>query len=283
MSSVPLPQWDSFPIRRGIEWGKSVVIMAMLLATIGCRHMGPVTMPSFESLRARRDHQDLGAEADATKLSRAGKKNSEVELALAMAQSLESVGDHVGAAKQYRAILQRDASHVVALHRLAIMLDQKGKVAESRSLYRRALKVDPDNADILCDQGYSLYLQRDWPQAEASLRAALEWQPEMARAHGNLGLVLARTQRFEQSHHHFMQAGCSAAEAHYNIGFALASDGDFEGAQREYAFALGADPELEVAQKGLRIVKAVQEKQNPGQNAGQQQTQLASYQETVDP
>ena len=54
-----------------------------------------------------------------------------------------------------------------------------------------------------------------------SLRQAIVLQPDHARAHNNLGLVLAHTGRLDLSLVEFRQGGCTEADAQINLAYAL--------------------------------------------------------------
>lgn len=248
----------------------------VLVSMVGCQHLArnPIAEVATMLPRSLAGSTRLPG---ARKISKAEKVRAQADLRFAMAQSLDSAGDYDGAERYYQAVVDKDDSHVVALHRLAVLYDQKGDVIASQPLYKRALKERPNDPDILCDQGYSFYLQRNWEAAESSLRKALELQPDLARAHGNLGLVLARTKRNPEAHDHFLRGGCAPAEAHCNIAFALSVEGDIAAAQQEYALALQADPDFEPAVKGIRIARAVQAKVIENQ----QEVQLASHAEAI--
>src|SRR5215210_7793225 len=97
----------------------------------------------------------------------------------------------------YQDALRRDAHRADAYLRLAVLNDRQGKFSESAELYQQALSARPGDPDIYSDKGYSLYLQRRWAEAEMSLRQAIVLKPDHARAHNNLGLVLAHTGRLE--------------------------------------------------------------------------------------
>src|SRR5207253_9547824 len=112
-------------------------------------------------------------------------------------------------------------SRVDAVARLAVLCDQQGDFTESARLHRQALAAEPANADGYCDYGYSLYLQRHWPEAEAALRQAVAIAPDHRRALNNLGLVLARTGMQSEALAAFRKAGCTEADAHANLAFAL--------------------------------------------------------------
>ena len=58
-------------------------------------------------------------------------------------------------------------------------------------------------------------------RAGVNLHRALEIRPEFARAHINLGLLLARTYHESEALAEFSKAGCDEATARSNLAFAL--------------------------------------------------------------
>ncbi len=176
---------------------------------------------------------------------------------LAMAQSYERQGQTEQAIKLYRNILEDDKRCVEACHRLALLHDKKGDCQSSEKFYRQALKLQPDHAGILCDLGYSYYLQRRWKEAEEKLRRAVELDPALARAHNNLGLLLACTDRNSEAMVEFTQARCTESEARSNMAFALMLQERWDDARRQLELALAADPGSKVAQEGLRTLRSL--------------------------
>ena len=107
---------------------------------------------------------------------------------------------------------------------------------------------------MLCDYGYSQYLQCEWNSAEYHLRQAVTVQPNGKRAHNNLGLLLAQTGRREQAVEEFKKAGCTIPQAHMNVGFVLTLNDQTAEAQQEYGLALSADPSSSEARSRLHAL-----------------------------
>ena len=72
-------------------------------------------------------------------------------------------------------------------------------------------------------RGTDLLVARRYPDAIDELRAALRWNPDSAEAHNNLGIALASTGRIDEAMNEFRQA--------------LAIDPEFEDARRNLAMA----------------------------------------------
>ena len=103
--------------------------------------------------------------------------------------------------------LKNDPHRADANQRLAVVHDRLGRFQESAGYYAKALAAAPGDAEIFCDKGYSLYLQRRWAEADMCLRQAIALKPRLARAHNNLGLLLARDGKVDEALAEFRAAG----------------------------------------------------------------------------
>lgn len=171
---------------------------------------------------------------------------------LSLARSLEQQGETARAMEAYRETVQKNPRLHVAWWRMAVLHDRQGNIGESEEMYRKALKGDPKNPDIHCDYGYSLYLQRRWAESEEHLRRAVALKSSHRRAHNNLGLLLAQTDRRYESLSEFHKAGIPEDEAHANLAFVMTLNQQWDQAREEYELALAVNPGSAVAKDGLR-------------------------------
>ena len=77
------------------------------------------------------------------------------------------------------------------------------------------------------------------------LERAIEIDPASAKAHLNLGIVLARQDRLNEADEHLRESlrlDPDDAEAHYNLAFLLANRGDLRDAERHLAEAVRLAP-----------------------------------------
>jgi Tfp pilus assembly protein PilF len=163
----------------------------------------------------------------------------------------------------YREALTRDKTRADAYQRLAILHDRRGDFRRSAELYRQALEAAPGSAEIYCDKGYSLYLQRRWAEAETNLKQAIALRPDLARAHNNLGLVLAHDCRPEEALAEYRKAGNDEAQARGNLALALAVEGNVDEARAQYRLALAADPNAAGPKERLRELDALAARSTP--------------------
>lgn len=179
----------------------------------------------------------------------AGGAASDIQIALG--RSLESEGDLDKAMLAYREAIRLDPKRADAHVRMAIILDRAGRFAEAVPHYEAALKARPGDAEIFCDRGYSLCLQSKNVEAEVALRQAIAKNPDLARAHNNLGLLLGRTNRPDAALAEFRQAGCPEADAHLNLAFALGQDRKWAEARRHLELARGLGANAPAVDQGV--------------------------------
>lgn len=214
----------------------------MLAGTIGCAHNNTTAPASGIPLLST-----SSAEKPATLNDR---QTADVQIALA--RGVEKQGNPAQAIAAYEEAVKHDPHRGDALLRLAVLHDREGKFKESASYYEKALKESKGAADVHCNYGYSLYLQRRWAEAENHLRESIAKNNDNPQAHNNLALVLARTERGNEALGEFQRGGNSEAEAHANLGYVLTLDGHWEEARQEYGRALAVNPSLELARTGLK-------------------------------
>jgi Tfp pilus assembly protein PilF len=179
------------------------------------------------------------------------------DLKFAAGRTLEHEGNAAAAADAYREALLKDPARADACWRLAVLCDRQGKFNESQGWYLKALAGLPGNADLFCDIGYSFYLQKRWEEADMNLRQAVALAPDHARALNNLGLVMAHAGRPEKALAAFHEAGCSEADAHSNLAYALMMEKSWPEARQHYEAALTADASSAAARKGLRELEVL--------------------------
>ena len=169
---------------------------------------------------------------------------------IATAQMLAKNGNLPEAVALYERARTLDPVYETVTRRLAVLHDCLGEFAQADAEYRRALATSPKDSDLWNDSGYSHYCRGNWEAAEDAFRKALELNPEHKRAWVNLGLALAQAGRPDESFEAFAKA-VPPAQAHCNVAFALAAQGNREDAVREYQKALELAPDLSLAQTAL--------------------------------
>lgn len=156
----------------------------------------------------------------------------------------------------YNTVLERNPKQREAWHRLAVIAAREAKWAEAEDHYRRVAELGPMTPQILCDMGYTLYLQHRLPESEQVLRDALAMEPRNKSAANNLALVLGQQGRYDECLTMFKQTN-SEAQAEANLAYVLTQMGQTKLAQAHYSRALSLDPEMRrAAQALLQLAKA---------------------------
>lgn len=116
--------------------------------------------------------------------------------------------------------------------------------SDSESLFRQALRVDPDNFYALNGLGAVQARAGQVDSAVAPLRRAVEVRPTFAEARVNLGNVLMMTNSLTEAESHLRQAqrlDPESVEARVALGNVLAASGRASAAAAEYRGALQRD------------------------------------------
>lgn len=110
----------------------------------------------------------------------------------------------------------------------ALNYHQAGRFAEAEGLYQQALKLAPENFDVLHLLGVLMHQTGRHAQAAKLIEHALVSQPEFAEAHSNLGEALRAMGRLKEAEACFRRALAikpEYAQAHYNLGLTLHAQG----------------------------------------------------------
>jgi Flp pilus assembly protein TadD len=135
-----------------------------------------------------------------------------------------------------------------------------GDVATARSLFQRALDRQPDDARAHFGMGLILETDDDWDGAQAAYRSALQHDPSFAEARSNLGALLREQGQLEEAIRELRAAvdvDPRLASAHANLALALEDAGDLAGAEQSYrkALSLEAGAVMTRANLGLLLVR----------------------------
>jgi Flp pilus assembly protein TadD len=172
----------------------------------------------------------------------------------------ESQGNYDAAALEYQDALTvvettrrgpfRPADEALAHRRIGGAFDRMGRFAQAEVHYKKALKLSPKDPKVWNDAGYSYYLQGRWADAERTLATAAKLAPEDERIKVNLGLTLAAAGRPDEALP-LLSLSNGDAIGHANLGYLLASTGQFDLARRQYETAVAKRPDLELARRAI--------------------------------
>jgi len=237
-------------LKLGIFCSKNILAAVLIAFLGGCQQLGGM----YDKLTKRNPApaQSQTAKQNWTKPLKPAEK---IDVQMAVAHSLAVQGENDQAIKVYQEIIKKDSKRADAYHQIALLYDKKGDPQSSDKYYRLAVKNSPKNAVLLTDYGYSCYLQERWKEAEQYFRQALALDPEFARAHNNLALLLARTGREEQALKEFARTGANEADARSNLGFVLMQKQHWVDAKQQFEIALAADPNSKKAKNALTILR----------------------------
>jgi tetratricopeptide (TPR) repeat protein len=145
----------------------------------------------------------------------------------------------------YRKVLHRDPKHLNALHLLSTIYVQTRQAAEALPLLARAIRIAPNNAQLLCLQGAALEALGRNAEALVSYDAAIALQPGLALAHYNRAVALSALGRAPEALASYdaaiaLQPG--VPQAHYNRGVILQQAGRAEEALASFDRAIALDP-----------------------------------------
>jgi tetratricopeptide (TPR) repeat protein len=203
--------------------------------------------------------------------------------------NLAQSGDLSAAIEQFRSALHLNPNYAQAWYHLGLAYDQARKTDEAMDGFEEALRVEPNYVEaryMLADcchkrgdfagelnllaqvvarapqfaeahYNYGLALKgRGKPQAAAQeLRAAARLSPDNAKYLLALGIALADLDRKEAVTvlRAAVQHGANTADAHYNLGLALATDGDDMAAEQEFNRCLELNPKHGSALRALGV------------------------------
>lgn len=123
---------------------------------------------------------------------------------LVLAALYEQAGDHAGAQRSYRAVIQKDEANLVALNNLAYSLAPE-KPDEALKLARQAVELAPDNPDVQDTLGWIYYQKGLYNSALGYLKAAFDKQPDPKRQY-HLALCYLRMGNQEQASKNLLAA-----------------------------------------------------------------------------
>src|SRR6185312_4420243 len=119
--------------------------------------------------------------------------------ALQQADRQRAAGRPDLAERTCRGILAAYPEQVAALNFLALLVRDRGDLAEAEALFRRGIEMAPGDAHLHNNLGNLQRRLGDLAGAEASLRKAVRLKATYPEAYHNLGIVLAELGRREEA------------------------------------------------------------------------------------
>jgi Flp pilus assembly protein TadD len=155
------------------------------------------------------------------------------------------LGQLEAAEDYWRRALKEEPDFADVHSNLSNLLRVARRFAEAEAGYRRALAIQPEHAEARNNLGVLLQELGRLPEAEATYRQAIATRPNHANAHNNLGNLLRVTQRFTEAEAAYRQTLAirpDHAEAHNNLGVLLQEMKRLPEAEAAYRQALAIQP-----------------------------------------
>ena len=149
------------------------------------------------------------------------------------------------AAEAYRKAVQLDPNNAQWQYNLSLALARLGDQEGQKKALQRALQIDSNVAATHNDLGLVYLSERKMNEAEREFRAALEINPKFAEAQTNLGAVYSQQGKDTEATALFRKAtenDPTYARAFVNLGLLMARQGDFPAAKEQIQRALKISP-----------------------------------------
>lgn len=213
----------------------------LLFVQTGC---STSEMLPFASAKKDADDPLASLTAEATDSYKSARKSlgQGEETLLKFARWREEMGDHAEAKAQYTNILADNDDCVEARLGIARVEYATGRVAEAVAILEATTRKYPEHAPTWAELGTIQSDREEWAQAVESLTKATELDNKNQSFRYQLGLALARSDRFQEAKPHLAFAVGESA-ALYNIGYVLHEAGRDEEAGLWMRRALNAHPD----------------------------------------
>ncbi|HSG68839.1 MAG TPA: tetratricopeptide repeat protein, partial [Planctomycetaceae bacterium] len=145
----------------------------------------------------------------------------------------------------------------------AVLYQRTGQTANALTDYAQAVRLSPDDAQLLDEVGFLSFSAGRLDDAEKYFRKAVKLNAKLARAWNHLGMVQIANKQNSlaiESLDAALKILPEFVDALINRGFAHYQLGEFESALRDYASALKADPKAANAFNNRGLVYFQQKK-----------------------
>ena len=171
---------------------------------------------------------------------------------------LLQVGKAQEAADAYRKAVQLDPNNAQWQYNLSLALAKLDDREGQKMALERALQIDSNVAATHNDLGLVYLSEHNLEGAEKEFRAALEVNPTFAEAQNNLGVVYSEQGKDSEAVALFRQATENDplyARAFVNLGLLMARQGDLSGAKEQIQQALKISPNNSGALAALEMIE----------------------------
>ncbi|WP_193170290.1 tetratricopeptide repeat protein [Nisaea nitritireducens] len=173
------------------------------------------------------------------------------------ATHLLTAGKLEPARKLFMEILNENEDDVYAMHGIALIARDMGRLPVAAELMKKALALDPRNPMISSNLGTIYEAMKEYEEALTCYRNSLKWGIRDGAIHNNIGSVLSRLGRRTEALISFrkaLKAGVEFPEAMTNMATMLGDLGDYKQAGYYFRRALEIDPENAHAHHNLGVI-----------------------------
>ncbi len=138
--------------------------------------------------------------------------------------------------------------------RAGMEYDRGNEPARAEAMFRKALEINPENANAHLNLGYLLGVRKKYDEAIFHLKEAIRIEPRSAKARSNLGYVYMWKGDVYESFGYFFEAvqlNPRLAEAHLGMGVLRLQEGEFKQAEMSFRNVIALDKENASAGVGL--------------------------------
>lgn len=211
-------------------------LITLIAVFAGCSTLAPRKLWNREKPKPSQNNVSHSPISQLGTALPAMKPGDERELNLIAAGEMAKNGYWKEAAQLYQEAEVMAPSQPRLDQQLAPVLAELGEYAESIERYRRQLENKPSNTELINNLAWTMLKADDVSGAETQFRRAIELEPQNQRFAVNLGIVLARQGRYDESL--TVQSICiGQANAHHNIGVIAIEMGDEAAARKHFTLA----------------------------------------------
>ena len=178
---------------------------------------------------------------------------------LSRAVRLHKNADLKRAENLYRKILRLDPNNLDALNLMGVLSNQNGDSYAAAKFIEKALALRPEAPVLHLNLARTRLEQGRLAEAVAGLKRALELRPDYAEARNVMGIIQRYRGRFDAAIEHFTKAVTldpNYGEAILNLATALAENGDAANAREHCQRALSLAPnDAEVHEKSANVFR----------------------------
>ncbi len=164
---------------------------------------------------------------------------------------------------KYKKAIELNPKDAEAHNNLGILYYNQNKFIEAEYEIKKAIRLDSNDAGAHNNLGALYYNQNKFIEAEYEYKKAIELNPNHAGAHNNLGGLYYTQKKFKEAEYEIKKAielKHDYAEAHYNLGELYSKQNKFKEAEYEYKKAIELNPNYTEAHVGLCLLYFYQNK-----------------------